>query len=159
MLKQMYNKHSLDQQTKYCHPCLRAAMAEWLRSWLAEQEVWGSISPLATWISEIGYLPLPSRDMAEITLKRRKSSIHVQPTNTTKPPLLRNISLQSTNLPIYNMPDGVTYFGRRSLYPITIALFSVYLYMYDLVHHGQTIIKWWEVGGFKSIVITNICCY
>ena len=34
---------------------------------------------LATWISEIGYLPLPSHDMTEIPLKRRKSSI--QPTN------------------------------------------------------------------------------
>ena len=39
----------------------------------------GSISGLATWISEIGYLLLPSRDMAEIPIKRRKSSI--QPTN------------------------------------------------------------------------------
>ena len=39
-----------------------AAVAEWLSSWLAEQEVRGSISRLATWISEIGYLPLPSRD-------------------------------------------------------------------------------------------------
>ena len=39
----------------------------------------GSIPRLATWISEIGYLPLPSCDMADIPLKRRKSSI--QPTN------------------------------------------------------------------------------
>ena len=54
-------------------------MAEWLSSWLAEQEVRGSIPGLATWISEIGYLLLPSRDMAGIPLKRRKSSI--QPTN------------------------------------------------------------------------------
>ena len=52
-----------------------AVVAEWLSSWLAEQEVRGSIPRLATWISEIGYLPLPSRDMAEIPLKRRKSSI------------------------------------------------------------------------------------
>ena len=38
--------------------------------------------------SEIGYLLLPSRDMAEIPLKRRKSSI--QPTNqpTNQPPSL-----------------------------------------------------------------------
>ena len=50
-------------------------VAEWLSSWLAEQEVRGSIPGLATWISEIGYLLLPSRDMAEIPLKRRKSSI------------------------------------------------------------------------------------
>ena len=56
-----------------------AAVAEWLSAWLAEQEVWGSIPCLATWISEIGNLLLPSRDMAEISLKRRKSSI--QPTN------------------------------------------------------------------------------
>ena len=39
-------------------------------AWLAEQEVRGSIAT----ISEIGYLLLPSRDMAEIPLKRRKSS-------------------------------------------------------------------------------------
>ena len=56
-----------------------AAVVEWLSSWLAEQEVRGSIPGLATWISEIGYLLFPSRDMAEIPLKRRKSSI--QPTN------------------------------------------------------------------------------
>ena len=54
-------------------------LAELLSSWLAEQEVRGSIPHLATWISEIGYLPLPSRDMAEIPIKRRKSSI--KPTN------------------------------------------------------------------------------
>ena len=48
-------------------------------SWLAEQEVRGSIPCLATWISEIGYLLLPSHDMTEIPLKRRKSSI--QPAN------------------------------------------------------------------------------
>ena len=48
-----------------------AAVAEWLSSWFAEQEVRGSIPRLATWISEIGYLLLPSRDMAEIPLKRR----------------------------------------------------------------------------------------
>ena len=34
----------------------------------------GSIPGLAASISEIGYLLLPSRDMAEISLKRRKSS-------------------------------------------------------------------------------------
>ena len=56
-----------------------AAVTEWLSSWLVEQEVRESIPRLATWISEIGYLPLPSRDMAEIPLKRRKSSI--PPTN------------------------------------------------------------------------------
>ena len=38
-----------------------AAVAEWLSSWLAEQEVRGLIPRLATWISEIDYLPLSSR--------------------------------------------------------------------------------------------------
>ena len=56
-----------------------AALAEWFSSWLAKQEVRGSIPRLATWISEIGYLLLQTRDMAEIGLKPRKSSI--QPTN------------------------------------------------------------------------------
>ena len=56
-----------------------AAMAKWLSSWLAEQGARGSIPRLATWISEIGYLLLPCRNMAEIPLKRQKSSI--QPTN------------------------------------------------------------------------------
>ena len=63
---------------------LGAVVAEWISSWLAEQEVRGSIPRLATWISEIGYLPLQSRDMAEIPLKRRKSSIKP---NQTKPML------------------------------------------------------------------------
>ena len=49
-------------------------MAERLSSWRAEQELQGSIPGLTTWISEIGYLLLLSRDMAEIPLKRRKSS-------------------------------------------------------------------------------------
>ena len=35
---------------------LGAAVAEWLSSWAAEQEV-----RLTTWISESGYLLLPSR--------------------------------------------------------------------------------------------------
>ena len=54
-------------------------VVEWLSYWLPGQEVRGSIPRLATWISEIGFLLLPSRDMAELPLKRRKSSI--QPTN------------------------------------------------------------------------------
>ena len=49
-------------------------MAEWLSSWLAEQEDRGSIPRLPLEFSEIGYLLLPSRDMAEIPLNRRKSS-------------------------------------------------------------------------------------
>ena len=48
-------------------------------SWLAEQEVRGSIPGFAVTISEIGYLLLPSRNMAERWLKWRKSS--KQPTN------------------------------------------------------------------------------
>ena len=56
-----------------------AAVAEWLSSWFAGQEVWGSIPGLATWIWMIGYILLPSRDMAEIPLKPCKSSI--QPTS------------------------------------------------------------------------------
>ena len=51
---------------------MQAVVAEWLSSWLAEQEVGRLIPCLATWISEIGYLLLPSHDMAEIPLKRRK---------------------------------------------------------------------------------------
>ena len=51
-------------------------MAKWLSSLLAEQEVRGSIAHLATWISEIGHLLLPSRDTAALSIKQRKSSIH-----------------------------------------------------------------------------------
>ena len=54
-------------------------MVKWLSSWLVEQVVWGSISGLATTISEIGYLLLPSHDMAERSLRQCKSS--KQPTN------------------------------------------------------------------------------
>ena len=54
-------------------------MVKWLSFRLAEQEVWVSIPSLVATISEIGYLLLPSRGMAEIPLKRRKSSL--QPTN------------------------------------------------------------------------------
>ena len=64
-----------------------AAVAEWLSSWLAEQEVQGLIPRLATWISEIGYLLHPIRNMAEIQIKRRKSSI--QPTNQPTNPITR----------------------------------------------------------------------
>ena len=56
-----------------------ALVVEWLSSWLKEQEVRGSIPGLATWISEIGYLLLPSRDMAEIPLF--KATYSIQPTN------------------------------------------------------------------------------
>ena len=58
---------------------LGAAVVFWLNSWLAEQEVWSSIPGLAATISEIGYVLLSSRYMAERSLKRRKSS--KQPTN------------------------------------------------------------------------------
>ena len=50
-----------------------AAVVKWLSSWLTEQGVWGSIPGLTTWISEIGYLLLPSRDITERLFKRRKS--------------------------------------------------------------------------------------
>ena len=56
-------------------PLEGVVVVEWLSFWLAEQEVRCSIPGLTTWISEISYLLLPSRDMAEIPLKRRKSSI------------------------------------------------------------------------------------
>ena len=52
---------------------------KWLSSWLAEQEVRGSIPGLAATISEIGYLLFPSLNMAETSLKWRKS--WKQPTN------------------------------------------------------------------------------
>ena len=77
-------------------------VAEWLNSWLAEQEVRGSISRLAAWISEIGKFLLPSRNMAEIPLKRRKS-YNNQPTNyfahnenSFIPPMLNNLACIST---------------------------------------------------------------
>ena len=57
-------------------------MVERLSSWLPEQEVRGSIPGLAATISEIGYLLLPSPDMAERSLKRLKSL--KQPTNQQK---------------------------------------------------------------------------
>ena len=60
-----------------------SAEAEWLSSWLAEQELRVSIPRLADWISEIGNLLLLSRDMAEITLKWRKIL------NTTNQPKLQ----------------------------------------------------------------------
>ena len=52
----------------YIHTCSIA-----LSSLHAEQEARGSITGLAATITEIGYLLLPSRDMVEISLKRRKS--------------------------------------------------------------------------------------
>ena len=58
---------------------LEAAVVKWFSFWLAEKEVRGSIYSLAATISEIGYILLQSRDIAEISLKRRKSS--TQPTN------------------------------------------------------------------------------
>ena len=59
---------------------LGATVVDWLSSRLTEQEVRVRfpVSPLE--FSQIGYdLLLPSRDMAEMPLKGRKSSI--QPTN------------------------------------------------------------------------------
>ena len=52
--------------------CKKGAVAvQWLSSWLAGQEVRGSIPGLAVKISEICYLLLSSRNMTEILLKRR----------------------------------------------------------------------------------------
>ena len=45
-----------------------AAVVLSFSSWFAEQEVRGSIPGLAATMSEIGFLLLPSRDMAEISL-------------------------------------------------------------------------------------------
>ena len=44
---------------------------QWLSKWLVDQ---GPGFALAATISETGYVLLPSRDMTEILLKRRKSS-------------------------------------------------------------------------------------
>ena len=78
--------NSLLNPTLHCVPRAPegAAVVKWLSSWLAEQEVRGSILGLTTWISEICYLLLPSRYMAEIPVKRRKSFI--QPTNQPESP-------------------------------------------------------------------------
>ena len=54
---------------------------ECLSSWLAEQEDRVRIPASPLEFSEIGYILLPSRNMTEIPLKRRKSSI--QPINQT----------------------------------------------------------------------------
>ena len=50
-------------------PVAGEALVYWLSSWLAELEVRSSIPGLAATISAIGYLLLPSRDMAERSLK------------------------------------------------------------------------------------------
>ena len=50
----------------YATLAVEAAVVVWLSFWLAEQEVRGSIPGLASWISEIGNLLLPSRDNAAI---------------------------------------------------------------------------------------------
>ena len=56
---------------------------KWLRSWVAEQEVRGSIPGLAATISDIGYPLLACRYMDETPIKRRKSL--TQPTNDCGP--------------------------------------------------------------------------
>ena len=67
-----------------------AAVVQCSSFWLEEQEIRGSIPGLATCISEIDYLLLPSRDKAEIQLERRKSSI--QPTNLSCNNVQKSIS-------------------------------------------------------------------
>ena len=64
-------------------------------SWLAEQEVRGSILGLAATISEIDYLLLSSRDMAGRSLKRRKSS--KEPTNNQNERSVKN-QIENTGL-------------------------------------------------------------
>ena len=49
----------------FSNSMLGTAVVYWLSSWIAEQEVRDSIPGLAATISEIEYLLLPSRDMAE----------------------------------------------------------------------------------------------
>ena len=80
------NRVSKDRKNYNFPLLLGVAVVEWLSSLLAEQEVRGSIPGLATWITDIGYLLLPSCDMSEIPLKRLKSSI--QPTNQASSPYL-----------------------------------------------------------------------
>ena len=60
-------------------------------SWLAEQEVRGSIPGLAATISEIGHLLLPSRDMAERSLKPQ-SDIHCNHSATSPRPKFKTIA-------------------------------------------------------------------
>ena len=64
----------------FCFGLIGAVVVEWLSSWFAEQEIRGSIPGLPTSTSEIGYLMLPNRDMAEIPLNKRRIS-SIQPTN------------------------------------------------------------------------------
>ena len=64
-----------------------------LSSWLAKQEVRGSNAGLATLISEIGYLPLPSRCMTE----RLEIFKTTQPNNNT------HYSQLSSTVGIYNI--------------------------------------------------------
>ena len=59
-------------------------VGEWLSSWIAKQRLWFSNFGLVTKISQIGYLLLPSRDMSERLLQRRKTLLKAQ-SNPTKP--------------------------------------------------------------------------
>ena len=97
---------------------LGAAVVERLSSKLVEQEVRVSISGLATWISEIGYLLLPSRDMAEILLKRRISAIH--PTN---PRSVRNMVSRQSRGAILKLTWKVIYHWKRQPYFFLANLF------------------------------------
>ena len=59
----------------------RAVVVEWLSSWLVDKVVLGLNPGRVTSIPDIGYLLLPSRNITEILLKRRKSSKQLnQPT-------------------------------------------------------------------------------
>ena len=71
-----------DETKRYprCHVVTNILKEQWCSGYkLLDQEVRGSISGLVATISEIisewvGYLLLQSRNMAEISLKQRKSS-------------------------------------------------------------------------------------
>ena len=59
-----------DENTK-CFSFKTEAVVEWL----TEQGVWGSNLGLATWILEIGYLLLASRDMAKRSSKNKQPTV------------------------------------------------------------------------------------
>ena len=73
-----YSEHLVLSHSGLLHMLYLSSGGVVVKLWLDEQEFQGSIPGLTAMISEICYLLLPIRDMAEISLKGRKSS---------KPPL------------------------------------------------------------------------
>ena len=114
----------------------RPAVAEWLSSWLAEQEFRGSIPGLVTWISEIGYLLLPICNMAEIPLKRRKSSI--QPINQPKETSGKTMC-----------PGGVSVSYRNVEAPVRDAHDSTNVYMY--IRCWPTLYREFHTDSYTSL--------